>query len=54
VKKVLDAVGSNVEASNGLLDDLEKNAKALADALGVEIKPAKAIEAPPAEKKEGE
>jgi hypothetical protein len=54
VGKVLAAVKGNVDASHGLLDDLEKNAKALADALGVKIKEAEAVSAPPAEKKEGE
>jgi len=54
VDKVLAAVKGNVDASKGLLDDLEKNAKALADALGVTIKEPEAVSAPPAEKKKGE
>jgi len=53
VGKVLAAVQGNVDASHGLLDDLEKNAKALADALGVTIKEAEAVSAPPADE-EGE
>jgi hypothetical protein len=54
VDKVLAAVKGNADAAHGLLDDLEKNSKALAEALGVTIKEAKAVSAPPTDKKEGE